>query len=259
MKKKPMLRVGQREVRLGRVLHQTDCRKVWRGCFEQGPCVVKQLYKPQSEGIHERLGNELLMYQHLCSAKVTVRLLHSAENVLVLEAAVEDLFTPLERVVPVHERLLWLVELCEVVQRMHNAGVAHRDLNLQNTVRMADDRIRLIDFGVAARFEPDDIVADRVALGKPMSALPQLLWHEPYNPFHADRYSLGTCILQLLLNGNGREPMAFYTTPSSEAYRELEKHGWSKYAETFCDKHHIRIDLSFCSWCRASSNSCKTS
>ena len=50
---------------------------------------------------------------------------------------------------PLGETTRILLEVCEVVQAAHAAGVVHRDLKPENVFLMRDGRVRVLDFGIA--------------------------------------------------------------------------------------------------------------
>jgi len=82
----------------------------------------------------------------------------------------------------------------------HNAGVAHRDLKLENVLLSEDLRtVKIADFGLSTTQElagPGCLQFTKC--GSMMYAAPELIRGDGYCPFRADVWSLGICICALL-------------------------------------------------------------
>jgi serine/threonine protein kinase len=50
-----------------------------------------------------------------------------------------------------HRATLIAIGVCEALEYLHSHGIVHRDLKPENVMIGADDRIKLIDFGIAAK------------------------------------------------------------------------------------------------------------
>jgi len=115
----------------------------------------------------------------------------------------ETLGTKLERgPLPREEALELLIEVCEVLEAAHAAGVVHRDLKLDNvfvleTPGPGGRRTKLLDWGVARVLGEPDPMRDMVA-GTITYVAPEQIRGEELTPA-ADVYSLAVLAYQLLL------------------------------------------------------------
>jgi len=85
--------------------------------------------------------------------------------------------------------------LCETIAWMHSRGWTHRDLKPEN-VLLDEDDVVLTDFGFATKAEPGEQVKD--LSGTMGYCAPQVVRGEPYSPFAADAWSLGTILYACL-------------------------------------------------------------
>ncbi|XP_047736468.1 uncharacterized protein LOC108682041 isoform X2 [Hyalella azteca] len=110
------------------------------------------------------------------------------------ERVVADDFTLTERDV-----VLFMRQICEGVQYMHNCNILHLDLKPENIlcVRKTSHKIKLIDFGLARRFDPAQPC--RVLFGTPEFIAPEIINYEPIS-FASDMWSVGV-ICYVLLSG----------------------------------------------------------
>lgn len=99
---------------------------------------------------------------------------------------------------PMRDRVRLLAELSETVQAAHDAGVLHRDLKASNLILTPDDRIKVLDFGLAAW---DHEQAAGVA-GTVDAMSPEAMRGDAVDA-RADVYSLGVLGWELLV---GRPP-----------------------------------------------------
>nr|XP_027209309.1 myosin light chain kinase, smooth muscle-like isoform X3 [Penaeus vannamei] len=110
------------------------------------------------------------------------------------ERVVADDFNLTER-----DCILFVRQICEGVQYMHSTNIVHLDLKPENIlcVRRTSHQIKLIDFGLARRFNPDDPC--RVLFGTPEFIAPEVINYEPIG-FASDMWSVGV-ICYVLLSG----------------------------------------------------------
>lgn len=100
---------------------------------------------------------------------------------------------------------VWALELCSVLAYLHSQQppVVFRDLKPGNIIIQADGRVRLIDFGIARLFKPQQ-KADTTALGTSGYASPE--HYTGQTDARSDVYSLGATMHHLL---TARDPSKF--------------------------------------------------
>src|SRR5919204_4623074 len=99
----------------------------------------------------------------------------------------------------------WAIEMCSVLAYLHaqRPPVVFRDLKPGNIIVQPDGRVRLIDFGIARLFKPQQ-KADTTALGTSGYASPE--HYTGQTDARSDIYSLGATMHHLL---TGRDPSRF--------------------------------------------------
>jgi len=95
-------------------------------------------------------------------------------------------------------------QLLDGVAYLHAAGVAHRDLKLENVLLTSTGEVKLIDFGLSHVYQRlADGTPDRSPLthrcGTPAYAAPELLFGRCYDGMQADIWSLGVCLFAMVL------------------------------------------------------------
>lgn len=94
---------------------------------------------------------------------------------------------------------IFMRQICEGVDYMHSKLIMHLDMKPENIlcVTRTGNRIKLIDFGLARRFDPSKTL--QVMFGTPDFAAPEVLSYERVTPA-ADMWSVGV-ICYVLLSG----------------------------------------------------------
>lgn len=100
--------------------------------------------------------------------------------------------------VPLERARSIIVKLAEALRYLHQLGIVHRDLKLEN-VMMAEhsDSPKLIDFGLARVLAPQEKCEE--PFGTLGYVAPEVLRRQPYS-FSCDVWSLG-CIAHALVAG----------------------------------------------------------
>ncbi len=97
----------------------------------------------------------------------------------------------------------WLAQAARALEAIHGVGVLHRDLKPANMMLRADDRLALIDFGVAKlRNSATDLTSLGEIFGTPYYMSPEQGDGAPVDE-RADIYSLGVVFHEML---TGRKP-----------------------------------------------------
>jgi serine/threonine-protein kinase len=106
------------------------------------------------------------------------------------------------RNMPLEEKyvLEWAIQLCEIFFYLHTLSpepVIYRDLKPSNIIITEENILRLIDFGVARRYDPDKD-SDTVRLGTPGYAAPEQCRKRGQSIPASDIYATGVVLHQLL-------------------------------------------------------------
>ena len=103
--------------------------------------------------------------------------------------------------VPPSRALRWVIQAAEAIVAAHDLGVIHRDLKPSNLLLTHDDRIKVVDFGVAKRrIDPGgDVTTQGEVVGTPAYLSPEQLEHGLADE-RSDVWGLG-CVLHELCVG----------------------------------------------------------
>ncbi|XP_014671846.1 PREDICTED: myosin light chain kinase 2, skeletal/cardiac muscle-like [Priapulus caudatus] len=95
--------------------------------------------------------------------------------------------------------VIFLRQICEGVSFMHSVNIIHLDMKPENIlcVTRAGNRIKLIDFGLARKFDPNDTV--KALFGTPEFVAPEVINYDRISPL-TDMWSVGV-ITYILLSG----------------------------------------------------------
>jgi hypothetical protein len=106
---------------------------------------------------------------------------------------------------PPRKALEWAVQLARGLAAAHDRGIVHRDLKPENVFLTHDGRVKILDFGVARRDEPEGEVDRNVTtktepgafIGTPAYASPEQVLGEPATP-RSDLFAFGVVLYELL-------------------------------------------------------------
>ncbi|XP_022101402.1 myosin light chain kinase, smooth muscle-like isoform X2 [Acanthaster planci] len=140
------------------------------------------------------------------------------------ERVVDDDFDLTER-----EVIMYMRQVCEGVQHMHQNNFLHLDLKPENImcVDKIGTSIKLIDFGMARKLEPDENV--KVLFGTPEFVAPEVVNYERIG-FPTDMWSLGVICYVLL---SGLSP--FMGDTDAETFNNVTAAEWDFEDEAFDD------------------------
>ena len=82
---------------------------------------------------------------------------------------------------------------------IHNLGVAHRDIKLENILVSSQDYAKLTDFGLCKQASSDSPMM-RTTCGTLVYAAPEIIRQEPYNGMLADIWSAGVVLYAMVSN-----------------------------------------------------------
>mmetsp|Transcript_96216 Transcript_96216/g.206506 ORF Transcript_96216/g.206506 Transcript_96216/m.206506 type:complete len:364 (-) Transcript_96216:180-1271(-) len=98
-------------------------------------------------------------------------------------------------------------QVLQALQALHEAGVAHRDVSLENLLVADDGSLRLIDFGQAIMVHGPNGVREEALVpqsdmglpGKPNYRAPEVKLGRPYSAKKADSYACGALLYTLVV------------------------------------------------------------
>ncbi|MEQ1829975.1 MAG: protein kinase, partial [Pirellula sp.] len=114
-----------------------------------------------------------------------------------------DLATQLKRATPSYlQATQWIIELADALRAAHKQGIVHRDIKPPNTLIDREERVYLLDFGLALRDE--DVGKQLLVGGTPAYMSPEQARGEGHRvDGRSDIFSLGIMFYELL---TGRRP-----------------------------------------------------
>ncbi|OHS93300.1 CAMK family protein kinase [Tritrichomonas foetus] len=95
-----------------------------------------------------------------------------------------------ERAKPIFKQIL------DVIKYIHEQGIAHRDLKLENALLDTKGHIKLIDFGFSRFADPGQMFA--TPCGSPAYAAPEVIGGSSYDGKAADMWSCGVLLFSLV-------------------------------------------------------------
>eukprot|EP00930_Biecheleria_cincta_P096317 TRINITY_DN8818_c0_g1_i1.p1 TRINITY_DN8818_c0_g1~~TRINITY_DN8818_c0_g1_i1.p1 ORF type:complete len:418 (+),score=64.98 TRINITY_DN8818_c0_g1_i1:71-1255(+) len=111
-------------------------------------------------------------------------------------------------------------QIFAAVEWLHQLGVAHRDLSLENILLADGETIKIIDFGMATSAQ--ECPCSPQSPGKASYQAPELFSGCSYDPFIADAFSLGVVLFTLAM---GNYPWLSTKPGRSKSFAYLTCHG----------------------------------
>lgn len=116
-----------------------------------------------------------------------------------------------------------VIQLFSAVRLLHDLGVAHRDLSLENILLTdtgdGDLKVKIIDFGMATLTR----MCRKQDVGKPSYQAPELHETNQYDAFLADCFSLGVVLFSMAAHDY---PWTSTVPGTCQLYRYFRKHGF---------------------------------
>ncbi|KAG7353665.1 serine/threonine protein kinase [Nitzschia inconspicua] len=139
---------------------------------------------------------------------------------------------------------MWFRQLLLAVDHLQKKGVCHRDISLENLILDKDDKLCLVDFGMALRVPYTDkygggvtdvsagtsrrLMVSQGQGGKLMYAAPEIIAQQTeVDPFATDLWSVGVVLFVMLV---GLAPFK-WAHPSDKRFASISKGGLKKLVE----------------------------
>ena len=100
---------------------------------------------------------------------------------------------------PEDEARSLIKQLFTAIKHIHEMGIAHRDISMENTLLFSDGSIKILDFGQAVNFMmSENRLKYRGKAGKPYYRAPEM-YSKEYSPPAADVFAAGVILFILVL------------------------------------------------------------
>ena len=116
------------------------------------------------------------------------------------------------------EAIAVAVDVCRALEAAHARGLIHRDIKPGNVMLLPDDRVKVVDFGIARAAGSDTLTGTGVVLGSTAYLAPEQASGQPVDE-RADLYALGCVLYQMLA---GAVPFSA-DTPVATMYRHVNE------------------------------------
>jgi serine/threonine-protein kinase len=103
-----------------------------------------------------------------------------------------------KRRLDITEAMHLLVSVCQGLDHAHHRGIVHRDLKPSNLLVTKDNRVKIVDFGIAQEIRRDSEDSDGTYGGTPKYIAPEQARAEAADA-RTDIYSLGASFYELLV------------------------------------------------------------
>lgn len=115
----------------------------------------------------------------------------------------------------------YIADVLEGLRYLHGKHVAHRDLKCENLLLCSSGVVKLADFGCSREYMEGEQA--QTILGTPLFMAPEVATAAgPYNPFHADVWTVGVTLLQML---TAKQPFADECSSPMKYFLMISKDG----------------------------------
>lgn len=125
----------------------------------------------------------------------------------------------------------YAAQICMAVGYLHNKGIMHRDLKLENILVDETGYLKIIDYGLAKTLESNQV--SKTFCGTPEYLAPEMVLHQGHD-FSVDWWALGILIYEMLIG----------VTPFYNKERKLLLLKIRNSKVVFPDKRKYKIDYS---------------
>lgn len=213
-----MKKIGRYEIvgRLGRGGMST----VYKGRAPvTGRLVAVKILQPRNEIFVELVGEEKLRqmfveeavimggFSHDHVAKVIDCDEHQGQPFIVLEYFAHSLGGVIgesykveapSRILSSTKTKMYLIQALKGLERLHFAGIVHRDIKPYNLMLTSDDRVKIIDFGLSRVRGEEKMAIPGMQVGSPYYAAPEQERNPKSVDGRADLYSMGVLAYRML-------------------------------------------------------------
>ena len=204
-----------------------------------GRLVAVKILQPRNEIFAELVGEERLKELFVAEAKMMGALSHDhvakvldcdeheGRPFIVLEYFAHSLGAFIgesyrveapSRIISAAKTQAYLMQALKGLERLHFAGIIHRDIKPYNLMLTSDDRVKIIDFGLSRVRGEESAAVPGMQVGSPFYAAPEQERAPQRVDGRADLFSLGVMGLRMLTGSlfdyhQGEAPAASATNP----------------------------------------------
>jgi len=102
------------------------------------------------------------------------------------------------RIISIPRSYLYTVQALKGLERLHFAGIVHRDIKPYNLMITNDDRVKIIDLGLSRVRGEESLAVPGMQVGSPYYAAPEQMRSPEKADGRADLYSLGVLLYRML-------------------------------------------------------------
>lgn len=102
------------------------------------------------------------------------------------------------RVISIPRSCMYVLQSLKGLERLHFAGIVHRDIKPYNMMITNDDRVKLIDFGLSRVRGEESLAIPGMQVGSPYYAAPEQMKAPEEADARADLFSLGVLMYRML-------------------------------------------------------------
>jgi len=165
----------------------------------------------------------------------------------------------------VQRSCIYALQALKGLERLHFAGIVHRDIKPYNLMITSDDQVKIIDFGLSRVRGEEPLAIPGMQVGSPYYSAPEQAIHPETADGRADLYSLGVMLYRMLTGRLVESHHGRWILPS-HLNSELDG-AWDiflgralaeKPEERFTDATGMRLELEqlFRDWKSGSRSSC---
>lgn len=144
-----------------------------------------------------------------------------------------DKVVPIHASVPLKTKISLIRQICEALDYAHKQGVLHRDVKPANAMVLQDAKLKMLDFGLAARLR-EPLPGEIAFVGTPQYMAPELVAGSQGFDARSDIWATGVTLYQFL---TGRLP--FIATSIGEMLDNITREQFPRLDESFPHKREL--------------------
>jgi len=169
------------------------------------------------------------------------------------------------RIISIPRSFLYMVQALKGLERLHFAGIVHRDIKPYNLMITNDDRVKIIDLGLSRVRGEESLTVPGMQVGSPYYAAPEQMRSPEGADGRADLFSLGVLLYRMLTGklvemrrGGFKQPSGFNQNLDKRWDRFLSRALQVEPADRFSTALEMRLSLEslFDEWKTSSAAQC---